>query len=61
MKGTPNRQHYLETVLKWISNNEIKRYMSEHQHNPTAIELWNYFNNVINWVKSTFMVLRKKK
>jgi len=48
MKGTPNRQEYLETVLKWISNNEIKKYMSDYQHNPTAIELWNYFNNVIN-------------
>ncbi|MCK9338312.1 MAG: DUF262 domain-containing protein [Arcobacteraceae bacterium] len=61
MKGTPNRQEYLETVLKWISNNEIKKYMSDYQHNPTAIELWNYFNNVINWAKSTFIVLRKKE
>lgn len=61
IKGTPNRQEYLETVLKWISNNEIKKYMSEHQHNPTAIELWNYFNNIINWIKATFTVLRKKE
>ena len=61
IKGVPNRQEYLETVLKWISNNQIKKYMSDHQHNPTAIELWNYFNNVINWVKATFTVLRKKE
>ena len=46
LKGVPNRQEYLETVLKWISNNQIKKYMSDHQHNPTAIELWNYFNNL---------------
>lgn len=59
VKGTPNRQEYLETVLKWISNNNIKKYMAEHQHNPTAIELWNYFSNVINWVNATFTTKRK--
>ncbi|PWE20208.1 HNH endonuclease [Aliarcobacter skirrowii] len=61
VKGTPNRQEYLETAIKWISNNQIKKYMSEHQHNPTAIELWNYFNNVINWIEATFINKRKKE
>lgn len=61
MTGTPNRQEYLETVLEWISNNQIKKYMAEHQHNPTAIELWNYFTNVINWINATFTVKRKKE
>lgn len=57
----PERQEYLEKALKWISNNQIKKYMSEHQNNPTAIELWNYFNNVTNWIKATFIVYRKKE
>lgn len=61
VKGTPNRQEYLETAIKWISNNQIKKYMSEHQHNPTAIELWNYFNSVINWIEATFTIKRKKE
>ena len=61
VKGTPNRQEYLEIAIKWISNNQIKKYMSEHQHNPTAIELWNYFNSVINWIKATFPNKRKKE
>ena len=61
VKGTPNRQEYLETAIKWISSNQIKKYMSEHQHNPTAIELWNYFSNVINWIEATFPIKRKKE
>ena len=61
MKGTPNRQDYLETVIKWISNNEIKDYMSKHQHEHTAIELWNYYSNVISWVQSVFKIVRKKE
>ena len=54
-----NRQGLLELVLKWISQDKIDKYMADHQHNPTALELWNYFNSVINWVSSTFRVKRK--
>lgn len=57
IKGDPNRQELLETALKWIANKEnktIEEYMSEHQHDANADELWNYFQNVINWVKDTF-------
>jgi hypothetical protein len=61
VNGSPNRQEYLETVLKWISNNKIKKYMADHQHNPTAIELWNYFSNIINWINATFPIKRKKE
>ena len=34
--------------------------MSDHQHDPTAIELWNYFQAVIGWTKSTFPKFRKE-
>ena len=61
MKGTPNRQDYLETVLSWISDGKVTQYMSDHQHHPTAIELWNYFTSVVNWVRSTFPAARKKE
>lgn len=58
--GTPNRQHYLETVLKWISNDNIIDYMAVHQLDENAKELWDYFNEVMNWVNDTFKVYRKE-
>ena len=58
--GTAIRQEYLETALDWISNGEIKKYMSEHQHDHTANELWSYFQNVITWIDSTFPEYRKE-
>ena len=60
LNGTPIRQDYLETALDWISSGEIKKYMSEHQHDHTANELWTYFQSVITWVDSTFPNYRKE-
>ena len=54
VKGSPIRQEYLETALDWISEGKIADYMSKHQHDKNANELWLYFNNVIEWVKTTF-------
>ena len=54
VKGSPIRQEYLETALNWISNGNISRYMSEHQHDVNANELWLYFSSVIEWIKATF-------
>lgn len=48
------RQELLETVIKWISDNNIEDYMSKHQHDANAEELWIYFEKVIDWVKSIF-------
>jgi len=58
--GVPIRQDYLETTIKWISNNDIKEYMAKQQHEPTANELWLYFQSVINWVKVIFPTYRKE-
>lgn len=58
MKGSPIRQEYLETAIKWISNNSIEKYMSKHATEQNANELWLYFKGVIAWVESTFMVKR---
>lgn len=60
LSGSANRQEYLETAIEWISNGQIKEYMSEHQHDPTAIDLWNYFQSVINWVKAVFPKYRRE-
>lgn len=60
MGGSPIRQEYLETVIKWISGDKIEDYMSKNQSKPNANELWLYFNNVINWVKTIFPNYRKE-
>ena len=52
--GSAIRQDYLETVLKWISGGEIEEYMSAHQHDPNAEQLWRYFRSVIDWTQATF-------
>ena len=54
MSGSLVRQEYLETALKWITNDKIEEYMSQHQHDKNANELWAYFNRVINWVEMLF-------
>lgn len=61
MSGAPNRQMYLEAVIKWIGGGDIDGYMAAHQNDPDAHELWLYFQSVIAWVKATFTVLRKKE
>ena len=63
LTGTPIRQEYLETALKWISNNKnngIAQYMSDHQQDPDALELWTYFQTVINWIQAKFPHYRKE-
>jgi len=54
MKGSTIRQDYLETAISWISDGQIEEYMAKNQHKPNANELWLYFQNVINWVKTIF-------
>lgn len=57
LNGSSIRQVYLETAINWIAareNKSIEAYMSEHQHDKTAIVLWNYFRSVIEWVQAVF-------
>lgn len=60
LNGSPIRQDYLETTIKWISNDAIEQYMAKHQHEPNANELWLYFQSVINWVKAVFPKYRRE-
>ena len=60
MNGTPIRQEYLETVIKWIHGSDVREYMSKHQHDPNANELFSYFLKVIDWVEMTFTVYRRE-
>jgi len=60
VNGSPIRQEILETALKWINKGNIEGYMSAHQHDPNANELWMYFRNVIEWVELTFTTYRRE-
>lgn len=60
MDGSPIRQTYLETVLRWISNNRIEQYMADHQQDIDADELWQYYQKVIQWVGMLFTQKRKE-
>lgn len=60
MNGNTIRQEYLEKVLKWISGGKIEEYMATHQHDENASELWQYFQQVINWVQMLFPTYRKE-
>lgn len=63
LKGTPIRQEYFETALRWASsaeNKTIEVYMAEHQNDSSAVQLWNYFRSVIDWVQAIFPQKRKE-
>ena len=59
LSGSPIRQDYLETAIKWISNGNIEQYMAKNQHSHNAVTLWKYFQSVIGWVEATFTKVRK--
>ncbi len=60
LNGAAIRQDYLETTIKWISQDNIENYMAKNQHEPNANELWLYFQAVINWVKIVFIKYRRE-
>lgn len=61
LTGAVNRQDYLETAIKWISQaGDVQAYMSDSQKEPNANSLWLHFSAVINWVKATFPHYRRE-
>ncbi len=60
LKGSPIRQHYLETAIRWIGDGNIEDYMGRNQHSPTAVALWSHFQSVISWVEANFIRTRPK-
>ena len=68
ISGSPIRQDYLETALKWIATAQskpgaqmtIEGYMAIHQHDPNASQLWQHFSKVITWVAATFDIGKRK-
>ena len=60
IKGSANRQGYLERALEWVSEGDIGSYMSDHRTKGNINELKNYFNSVIDWASSVFKDVEKE-
>jgi len=54
VKGSANRQEFLERALDWVSKGDIGSYMSMHRSDANITELKTYFNSVIDWVSTVF-------
>jgi hypothetical protein len=55
VKGSANRQEFLERALDWVSKGDIGGYMSQHRNDNNINELRTYFNSVIDWVSTVFI------
>lgn len=54
VKGSANRQEFLERALDWVSKGDIGGYMSQHRNDNNINALKTYFNSVIDWVSTVF-------
>lgn len=60
VKGSVNRQDFLERALDWVSKGNIGEYMSRHRYDNDIHELKTYFNCVIDWVSSVFVDVERE-
>lgn len=64
VSGNAIKQEYLKKVLTWASDSEgikhIEDYMSKHQNDKNASDLWTYYQEVIDWAKRYFSYVDKK-
>lgn len=62
--GKVNRQELLEKALKWIcyrdGYKDVREYMSKHQLDDDAQDLWMYYQDVVDWAKKLFPDVPKK-
>lgn len=69
VNGSPIRQDFFKKALEWMADHETRLgrtqtaidYMAKHQHDPNALPLWTYFQNVLNWTISIFNMKKFKK
>ena len=54
VSGAANRQDFLATALEWVSRGKAEEYMRDHRFSSDITELVNYFNSVIDWVRTVF-------
>ena len=62
VKGSANRQEFLERALEWVSKSKdnIAGYMASHRNDNNVNELKTYFKSVIDWVSTVFKDVKKE-
>jgi 5-methylcytosine-specific restriction endonuclease McrA len=60
IKGSANRQEFLERALDWASKGNIGDYMCRHRFDANINELKSYFTSVIDWVSAVFTDVEKE-
>lgn len=60
IKGSANRQEFLECALDWVSKGNIGDYMSRHRFDENINELKKYFNSVVDWISSVFIDVKSE-
>lgn len=60
IKGSANRQDFLERALDWSSDGNIGEYMSRHRLDNNITELTACFNSIIDWVSTVFTEVEKE-
>lgn len=60
IEANQSRGKGLETAIKWISKDNVKQYMADHQHDENADALWQHFKTVIEWVQETFVDYKRE-
>ena len=60
IKGSTNRQVFLEAALKWVSKDNIGNYMAQNRYKKNITELKNHFYSVIDWVSTVFTDIEKE-
>jgi len=60
IKGSANRQDFLERALDWVSKGNIGDYMSHHRYDNNINELKTYFSSVIDWVSGVFIDVKSE-
>lgn len=60
IKGSADRQAFLERALDWVSRDNIGDYMSRHRYDDNIKELKTYFNTVIDWVSAVFIDVERE-
>lgn len=54
ISGNVKRQDFLAQALKWVSNDDVENYMSQHRNQNDINELKTHFITVIDWISSVF-------
>ena len=60
IKGSVNRQAFLEKALDWVSKGNIIDYMSSHRKDNNISEIKTYFTSVLDWVSAVFIDVEKE-